>query len=162
MFQSWCYSILWPMVTFYPPQTEPDWWYEFTWRLRTTSVEKPKQWHYKAPLPFYTLSLLWKIASSAAFILEGKTRECNLLKVRRICDKSVVLLSIHHALIRILSEDVVTKIHNGLGVMGLGRDIGLGNTVNRPVDLGALLGRYEKHRRLSPSPMRVCIRANSI
>ena len=65
-------------------------------------------------------------------------------------------------MIRILSKDVVTKIHNGFRVMGLGRDIGLGNTVNRPVDRGALLGRYENHRRLSYSPMRVRIRANSI
>lgn len=56
----------------------------------------------------------------------------------------------------------MTKIHNGLKVIALGRDIGLGNTVNRALDLGALLGGYEKHRRLSYSPMRVCIRANSI
>ena len=52
----------------------------------------------------------------------------------------------------------MTKTHNGSPVMGLGRDIGLGNTVNRPADLGALLGGYESLRRLSYSPMSVCIR----
>lgn len=88
--------------------------------------------------------------------------QSNLLKVSRICDKSVVLLSIHHKLIRILCKDVVTKIHKGFRVMGLGRHIGLGNTVNRSLDLGALLGRYEKHHRLSYSLMSVCIRGNSI
>lgn len=102
-----------------------------------------------------------KESSSVTLILEANLQS-NLLKVSRICDKSVVLLSIHHGLIRILSKDVVTKIHNGFRVMGLGRDIGLGNTVNRSLDLGALLGRYEKHHRLSYSPMRECIRANSI
>lgn len=102
-----------------------------------------------------------KESSSVTLILEANLQS-NLLKVSRICDKSVVLLSIHHRLIRILSKDVVTKIHNGFRVMGLGRDIGLGNTVNRSADLGALLGRYEKHHRLSYSPMRVCIRENSI
>lgn len=62
----------------------------------------------------------------------------------------------------VLSKDVVTKIHNGFSIMGLGGDIGLGNTVNRSLGLGALLGRYEKHHRLSYFPMRECIRANSI
>lgn len=100
-------------------------------------------------------------SASVTLILEANLQS-NLLKVSRICDKSVVLLSIHHGLIRILSKDVVTKIHSGFRVMGLGRDIGLGNTVNRSLDLGALLGRYEKHHRLSYSPMIVCIRANSI
>ena len=52
----------------------------------------------------------------------------------------------------------MTKTHNGFPVMGLGRDIGLGNTVNRPADLGALLGGYERLRRLSYSPMSICIR----
>lgn len=56
--------------------------------------------------------------------------QSNLLKVSRIRDKGAVLLSIHQRLIWILSKDVVTKIHNGVGVMSLGRDIGLGNTVN--------------------------------
>lgn len=102
-----------------------------------------------------------KESSSVTLILEANLQS-NLLKVSGICDKSVVLLSIHHGLIQSLSKDVVTKIHNGFRVMGLGRDIGLGNTVNRSLDLGALLGRYEKHHRLSYSPMRECIRANSI
>lgn len=65
-------------------------------------------------------------------------------------------------LIRILSKDVVTKIHNEFRGMSLGRHIGLGNTDNRSLDLGALLGRYEKHHRLSYSQMKVCIRGNSI
>lgn len=56
----------------------------------------------------------------------------------------------------------MTKIHNGFRVMGLGRHIGLGNTDNRSLDRGALLGRYEKHHRLSYSEMEVCIRGNSI
>ncbi len=128
-------------------------------RLGPTSVEKLKQWAYTAPL--CTLIPVLKRSSSVTLILEANLQS-NLLKVSRICDKSVVLLSIHHRLIRILSKDVVTKIHNGFRVMGLGRDIGLGNTVNRSLDLGALLGRYEKHHRLSYSPMRECIRANSI
>lgn len=95
-------------------------------------------------------------------LILGTNLQSNLLKVSRICDKSVVLLSIHHRLIPVFSEDVVTKIHNGSSVMGLGRDIGLSNTVNRSLGLGALLGRYEKHHQLSYSPMRECIRANSI
>lgn len=100
-------------------------------------------------------------SSSVTLILDANLQS-NLLKVSRICDKSVVLLSIHQRLIPILSKDVLTKIYNGFRVMGLGRDIGLGNTVNRSLGLGALLGRYEKHHRLSYSPMRECIRANSI
>lgn len=119
--------------------------------------------HAPPPLPatpFHPESCV-RVSCSVTSILEANLQS-NLLKVSRICDKSVVLLSIHHRLIRILSKDVVTKIHNGFRVMGLGRDIGLGNTVNRSLDLGALLGRYEKHHRLSYSPMRECIRANSI
>lgn len=122
-------------------------------------MEKVKQWAGTLPPPHPESCA--KESSSVTLILEANLQS-NLLKVSRICDKSVVLLSIHHRLIQILSKDVVTKIHNGFRVMGLGRDIGLGNTVNRPLDLGALLGRYENYGRLSYSPMRVCIRANSI
>lgn len=133
------------------------------------SVEKPKQWARQlhptttttTPASTHPSERRSKESGSVTLIF-GANLQSNLLKVSRICDKSVVLLSIHHGLIRILSKDVVTKIHNRFRVMGLGRDIGLGNTVNRPLDLGALLGRYEKHHRLSYSPMRECIRANSI
>lgn len=69
-------------------------------------------------------------------LILGTNLQSNLLKVSRICDKSVVLLSIHHRLIPVFSEDVVTKIHNGSSVMGLGRDIGLSNTVNRVLGSG--------------------------
>lgn len=131
------------------------------------SVEKRKQWACQlhltlSPPPTSLHPPTPSEESNPVTLIFGANLQSNLLKVSRICDKSVVLLSIHHGLIRILSKDVVTKIHNRFRVMGLGRDIGLGNTVNRPSDLGALLGRYEKHHRLSYSPMRECIRANSI
>lgn len=147
------------------------------WRIGTSSrggeglvsVEKRKQWFASfsspslLPPPASTHPSEWRSKeSNSVTLIFGANLQSNLLKVSRICDKSVVLLSIHHGLIRVLSKDVVTKIHNRFRVMGLGRDIGLGNTVNRPLDLGALLGRYEKHHRLSYSPMRECIRANSI
>lgn len=124
------------------------------------SVDKLKQQVYTYSTPPPTLAIAPR--ELAVMLILGANLQSNLLKVSKICDKSVVLLSIHHRLIPVLSKDVVTKIHNGFSVMGLGRDIGLGNTVNRSLGLGALLGRYEKHHRLSYPPMRECIRANSI
>lgn len=179
------------LTIFFPPSThlqQPppvDEWGEHPtsrktaiWRIGTSShrgegpvsMEKLKQWGRQlhltlapSPPPASTHPSERRSKESGSdTLIFGANLQSNLLKVSRICDKSVVLLSIHHGLIRILSKDVVTKIHNRFRVMGLGRDIGLGNTVNRPLDLGALLGRYEKHHRLSYSPMRECIRANSI